>query len=104
MGRIHTILIANRGDIAVRIARTARARGIRTVAVYSDADADAAHVRAADTAVRIGPAPSAESSATGSTKLPSALSDSTRYSPAVFFCSATKQASAIGICSTSAPE
>ncbi|MEM6488562.1 MAG: biotin carboxylase N-terminal domain-containing protein [Pseudomonadota bacterium] len=55
------LLIANRGEIAVRIARTARARGIATVAVYSDADRDALHVAACDTAVRLGPAPSADS-------------------------------------------
>jgi len=55
------ILIANRGEIACRIARAARRMGIRTVAVYSDADADALHVQMADETVRIGPAPSAES-------------------------------------------
>ncbi len=53
-----TLLIANRGEIACRIIRTARAMGLRTVAVYSDADADAAHVALADTSVHIGgPAP-----------------------------------------------
>ncbi|KAA0969807.1 acetyl/propionyl/methylcrotonyl-CoA carboxylase subunit alpha [Aureimonas fodinaquatilis] len=55
------ILIANRGEIAVRIIRTARRLGIATVAVYSDADANAQHVRLADQAVHIGPAPVAES-------------------------------------------
>ncbi|MGO8916933.1 MAG: acetyl-CoA carboxylase biotin carboxylase subunit [Stellaceae bacterium] len=55
------ILIANRGEIACRVIRTARRMGIKTVAVYSDADADALHVREADQAVRLGPPPSAES-------------------------------------------
>ena len=52
----HTLLIANRGEIAMRILRTAKAMGLRTVAVYSSADADAPHVRHADRAVHIGPA------------------------------------------------
>ncbi len=58
---ISTLLIANRGEIACRIIRTAKAMGVRTVAIYSDADADALHVRQADAAVRIGPAPVGES-------------------------------------------
>ncbi|MFF9620066.1 biotin carboxylase N-terminal domain-containing protein [Streptomyces griseosporeus] len=56
-----TVLVANRGEIAVRVIRTLRSMGIRSVAVHSDADADARHVREADTAVRIGPPPATES-------------------------------------------
>jgi len=55
------ILIANRGEIACRIIKTARRMGIKTVAVYSDADRDAVHVAMADEAVHIGPAPAAQS-------------------------------------------
>ena len=58
---IASLLIANRGEIARRIIRTARRMGVRTIAVYSEADARAPHVREADAAVCIGPAPAAES-------------------------------------------
>jgi 3-methylcrotonyl-CoA carboxylase alpha subunit len=58
---LKSLLIANRGEIACRIIRTARAMGIRTVAVYSDVDAKALHVRQADEAVHIGPSPARES-------------------------------------------
>ena len=55
------ILIANRGEIACRVIRTARRMGIKTVAVYSDADARAPHVKMADESVRLGPPPASES-------------------------------------------
>jgi 3-methylcrotonyl-CoA carboxylase alpha subunit len=58
---LETLLIANRGEIARRIIRTAKRLGVRTVAVYSDADAQTPFVREADTAIRIGPAPARES-------------------------------------------
>ncbi|MBK8458396.1 MAG: ATP-grasp domain-containing protein [Phyllobacteriaceae bacterium] len=61
MTAIRTLLIANRGEIACRILRTARRMGLRTVAVYSDADTNALHIAMADSAVRIGPAPVGES-------------------------------------------
>jgi 3-methylcrotonyl-CoA carboxylase alpha subunit len=64
---IQSLLIANRGEIACRVIRTARAMGIRTIAVYSDADANALHVREADEAVHIGPSPARESYLVGET-------------------------------------
>ena len=58
---LSTVLVANRGEIAIRVVSAAQGLGLRTVAVYSDADREAPHVRAADTAVRIGPTPASES-------------------------------------------
>ena len=58
---IGSVLIANRGEIARRIIRTARRLGVRTIAVYAEADAKAPHVREADAAVPIGPSPARES-------------------------------------------
>lgn len=59
--RFDTLLIANRGEIAIRVCRTARSMGLKTIAVYSDADAGSPHVAAADMAIRLGPASSEES-------------------------------------------
>ena len=70
---IQSLLIANRGEIACRIIRTARAMGIRTVAVYSDADAKALHVRSADEAVHIGASPARESYLVGEKIIAAAL-------------------------------
>src|ERR1043166_4193977 len=61
MRPIEKLLVANRGEIALRVMRTCRAMGIATVAVYSDADADAPFVRFAAEAIRIGPPPARES-------------------------------------------
>lgn len=61
MGKINKLLVANRGEIALRIMRSAREMGIKTVAVFSEADRNALHVRFADEAVCIGPPPSSES-------------------------------------------
>ena len=58
---LSTLLVANRGEIALRVIEAAHTAGLRTVAVYSDADREAPHVRAADTAARIGPTPASQS-------------------------------------------
>jgi len=73
MTRIQRLLIANRGEIAVRITRSARKRGIETLAIYSDADRNAMHVEVADYAVNIGPAPSRDSYLQGSRIIEQAL-------------------------------
>ncbi|WP_260599487.1 acetyl/propionyl/methylcrotonyl-CoA carboxylase subunit alpha [Sphingomonas endolithica] len=70
---LKSLLIANRGEIACRIIRTARKMGIRTVAVYSDADTKALHVRQADEAVHIGPSPARESYLVGDKIIAAAL-------------------------------
>jgi len=69
------ILIANRGEIACRVMRTAAGLGVKTVAVYSDADSNAMHVALADEAVRIGPAPVSESYLLGDVIIKAALAD-----------------------------
>ena len=71
--RIGRILVANRGEIALRVMRTARAQGIQTVAVYSEADAQAPHVQFADDAVLLGPAPVGESYLKGDAIIAAAL-------------------------------
>ncbi|MFD2792097.1 biotin carboxylase N-terminal domain-containing protein [Promicromonospora vindobonensis] len=70
---IHTLLIANRGEIALRIIRTARRLGLRTVAVYSDVDGTAPHTRAADVAVRLDAAPSAATNTASYLSVPALL-------------------------------
>ncbi|MEW6020380.1 MAG: biotin carboxylase N-terminal domain-containing protein, partial [Pseudomonadota bacterium] len=75
---IESVLIANRGEIARRIIRTARRMGVRTVSVYSDADAAAPHVHEADAAVRLGPAPARDSYLRGDLILEAALATGAR--------------------------
>ncbi|MEX0828420.1 MAG: biotin carboxylase N-terminal domain-containing protein, partial [Haliea sp.] len=73
MSKFSTLLVANRGEIALRVMRSARAVGLRTVAVYSDADADSLHVKYADEAVHIGPSPAGESYLRGDKIISAAL-------------------------------
>jgi 3-methylcrotonyl-CoA carboxylase alpha subunit len=83
---IKSLLIANRGEIACRVIRTARRLGIRTIAVYSDADARALHVRLADDAVHIGASPTRESYLVGEKILAAAVQTGQRRStPATAF-------------------
>ncbi|MEO7102212.1 MAG: acetyl-CoA carboxylase biotin carboxylase subunit [Gemmatimonadaceae bacterium] len=70
-----SVLIANRGEIALRVIRACRELGVRSIAVYSDADKGAPHVRAADAAVNIGPAPSSESYLLGDRIIQAAISE-----------------------------
>src|SRR5271166_6599585 len=72
MKRFDTVLIANRGEIAVRVIRACRQMGLRSVAVYSQADRDSMHVGMADQAICIGPAPARESYLKGETILSAA--------------------------------
>ena len=76
-----SVLVANRGEIACRVFRTARRMGIRTIAVYSEADAEALHVREADEAVLIGPAPARESYLVAEKVLAAAKADRRRGHP-----------------------
>ena len=81
---LESLLVANRGEIACRIFATARAMGIRTIAVFSDADAKAKHVREADEAVHIGAAPASESYLRGDKVLAAQLSAHLRTTEQVF--------------------
>jgi acetyl-CoA carboxylase, biotin carboxylase subunit len=75
---LESVLVANRGEIALRVIRTARRLGVRTVAVYSDADADLPFVAAADESVLIGPAPPAQSYLSAPAILAAAVSSGAR--------------------------
>ena len=84
-----SLLIANRGEIACRIIRTARAMGIRTIAVYSDADASARFVRLADEAWRLGPAPARDSYLRAERILDARASGAEAIHPGYGFCPKT---------------
>ena len=90
--KIKKVLIANRGEIAVRIIRACRELGIATVAVYSEADRTALHVRYADEAVHIGPPPPRESYLRMDKIIDSGRADPapTRSIPATAFCPKTR--------------
>ena len=80
--RIEKILIANRGEIACRIMRTAKRLGIRTVAVYSDADKNSLHVKSADEAIHIGPPPARLSYLNGPSIVDAAIRTGAQVRPA----------------------
>jgi len=84
------ILIANRGEIACRVIATCRRLGIATVAVYSDADRDARHVRLADEAIHIGPAPAADSYLRGAAILDAARRSGAQ-APTPAWCSSARR-------------
>lgn len=85
-GAVEKVLVANRGEIACRVMRTARRLGIPTVAVYSDADRGALHVRAADEAVRLGPPPARESYLNASAIVDAALRTGAKVPLALLSC------------------
>lgn len=84
--RIEKILIANRGEIACRVMRTAKRLGIRTVAIYSDADRDSLHVKSADEAIHIGPPPARLSYLNGSSIVDAAIRTGAQVLSSISLC------------------